>query len=328
MNYLTLFSLLASSLLSTFGIAHGCQAPQKQPKVIFHFDVNRTILADDPAGGKTIQDAILHSLADAYKDRWDARVQEPISYGDYVKEYVMPETPENAKDKAAKIALKKARNEKVNQFLTYLQEYNHPSYAKAQDEFTRMNEKLTTSNSIVFDSFYNAVHYLKEKGIPHTVILRTFGEDLPRVTADINKKLKIEFFTTTGHFKEGKLYVNGVCLETPAQQYAFFKTHEGNCALQDNFHDWNKTGELQESSKQFALDLTDSDAISLFSDDNINPALHSKKNIVNPVDAKTGVSLSVPELIKLGHLMVVDTVQAVLDEDYYIKPVQRLLERK
>lgn len=327
MKFIFLSSLIASILTFASGL-NAQQAPQKLPKVILHFDVNRTILADDPAGGKTVQDAILHSLADAYKDRWDSRVHAPISYGDYVKEYLLPETSEIKKDKAAKAALKKERNAKVNEFLSYLKANKHPFYAQAQDEFTRMNEKLTKSDSIVFDSFYNAVHHLRSKGIAHTIILRTFGEDLPRVTADINKKLKTEFFKTQGHFKNGKLYVNGVCLETPAQQHAFFKSHESNCAIQDNWHDWDKSGELQEHSKQFAVDLADANVITIFNDDNINPDPASKKNIVNPVDINTGKSLSVHELIKSGNLIVVDTVQAVLDDNYYIKPIERLLNRK
>ena len=271
-----------------------------------------------------MQDAILHSLADAYKDTWDSRVKEPISYGDYIKEYALPET---STDKAAKAALKKERNSKINDFITFLKDTNHPYYEKAHDEFTRMNETLTKSDSVVFNSFYTIVNHLTQKGIPFTVLLRTFGEDLPRVTQDINTKLKRTFFTVEGKFKDGKLLVGNTCLENPADQYAFFKSQTSHCALQDNWKDWDRNEELQEFSKKFALDLSDSNTVCVFFDDNINPNPESKKNIVNPVDAKTGKSLSVPALIASGNLVVVDTVKAVLDDHYFVKSVEKLLQK-
>ena len=48
---------------------------------------------------RTFDESIIYSLAYYYKDRWDERVSEPIYYGDYVKQYLVPG---QASDKAIK----------------------------------------------------------------------------------------------------------------------------------------------------------------------------------------------------------------------------------
>ena len=60
-------------------------------KLIIHMDVNKTIIAQDPAGGKTPYEILIHSFADSYKCCWDKRVLKDISYSDYVKKYLVPE---------------------------------------------------------------------------------------------------------------------------------------------------------------------------------------------------------------------------------------------
>ena len=60
-------------------------------KLVIHMDVNKTIIAQDSAGGKTPQEILIHSFADSYKDCWDKRVLKDISYSDYVKRYLVPE---------------------------------------------------------------------------------------------------------------------------------------------------------------------------------------------------------------------------------------------
>lgn len=327
MKLLTFLPAFSLSLAGLFSSIYTCQIPKNKPKVIFHYDLNRTLLADDPAGGKTVKDAILASIADAYHDRWADEVQEPIGYGDYVKEYVLPTTSENSKTKEDKAALKKARGEKVNQFLTHLQNTQHPSAADACQDYAQMTEVLNSSKSIVFKSFYESVAYLEENKFPYSIILRTFGEDLPRVTADINRTLKTEFFKTTGYFKNGTLYVNGVCFKTPQQQYEFFKNLQGNCAIQDDYQHWVAGEEQQSHGKPVPMDLSDADTVTAMADDNIVRKSKDGKNIVNPIDAKTGKSLPIEQLVDSGHLVVVNTVKAVIDPHYYVAAIKRVLRK-
>jgi hypothetical protein len=85
------YGLLSISFLAAISSAL-TPIPQEKPKptVILHFDVNRTILADDPAGGKTLHDVLVHSLADFYKDRWIPSLEKPLSYSEYIKQHVLP----------------------------------------------------------------------------------------------------------------------------------------------------------------------------------------------------------------------------------------------
>ncbi len=51
----------------------------------------------------------------------------------------------------------------------------------------------------------------------------------------------------------------------------------------------------------------------------------TKKNIIAPMDATTGDAISVEELVRSGQAVRVDTWEAIMDSDYYIKRLEEAL---
>lgn len=294
-------------------------AVKTDKKLILHFDVNRTILADDPAGGKTYKDTLYHSLADTYKDIWREDLKEPISYSAYVREYLLP-------GKNSDQELKKLRTEKISNFIEYLRINNHHFYEKVKEEFELMNHKLSGNKSLIFDSFYKLIDYLKLKNIDFSIALRTFGHDLERVMKEINTVLGKKCFESSAKFEQGILHVQNTDeLHSADQIYNFIKSNK--ClGIQDNWKEWSLNNQYQEYGKAFYIDSNDDQTISIFFDDNIIEDPQSLKNIVNPVDVKTGLSLNVANLIQSKNLVVVDTIQAILDDQYFINKIKPLIK--
>jgi hypothetical protein len=186
-----------------------------------------------------------------------------------------------------------------------------------------MMAKLQATDSIIFDSWYKLITHLRNQDQPHIILLRTFGDDLPRVIEDIHHHLGTVLFTTMGTFKDGKLYITTPgkeqCLETTQEIYTFIKNNNGHIAIQDDWKRWNMHHERKEYGKMFPIDLADTNATSIFFDDNII-AEQSETNIVAPLDM-AGNALDVPVLIARNTMVVVDTIEAILDDNYFIDKV-------
>jgi hypothetical protein len=289
------------------------------PKLLLHFDVNKTLIADDAAGGKTADQLLMHAMADRYYDRWDERVPEPISYLEYVREYLLP-------GKASDAGLGAAREAQVQRFLEFLREKNHFYTPWVERQYSSLKNKLAQSGTLVFTSFYRLLDYLDERKVDYTVLLRTFGSDLARVTRDVNAATESSFFNLKGRFKNKVLFVEAApmqerCIERVSEIYQFFKT-TSHIAIQDNWEDWMAHEGTQEYSKLFPIDLQDKSVVSLFFDDNVRVEPQSRANIVNPVDVHTNQPLNVVSLVENKNIFRVDAIDAILDDEYFIHLVE------
>lgn len=289
------------------------------PKLLLHFDVNKTLIADDAAGSKTTDHILMHAMAERFYDRWDERVPDPISYLEYVKEYLLP-------GKSSDLTLRAARDQQIQRFLEFLRERNHFYTPWAEKQFAQLKAKLAQSETLVFPSFYRLLSYMEERKLEYTVILRTFGSDLPRVIHDVNTATRSSFFALKGRFKNRTLFVEVAplqerCIERISDIYQFFKS-SSHLAIQDNWEDWMTHEEAQEHSKTFPIDLQDDSVISLFFDDNVKVEPNSRVNIVNPIDVHTNQPLNVVSLVESKNIFRVDAIDAILDDDYFIHLVE------
>ena len=78
--------------------------------------------------------------------------------------------------------------------------------------------------------------------------------------------------------------------------------------------------------KPFYVDREDKGTLSIFLDDNIsnnNPI----KNIIAPLDAATGELIPIEELIESGQAIRVDTLKAILNDEYYINHIQETIKK-
>jgi len=308
-------------MLSCVSVLVNAKNKATTPMLIVHFDINKTIMAEDPAGGKSLSDVLIGALAETYKDRWDSGVSDPITYKEYVELHLFPGQKGDGQ-------LKKLRKEQIVQFIEYLSANNHPLHQEVQQKFKTLHDKLNGSSSIVFTSFYRGLEYLKNHEVMHAIVLRTFGEDLDRIIDEIHTWVSPDFFSWRGEFKDGILTLVSlrsneiVRLETTAEIYEFLKTH-GNVAIHDDWKYWNKHGECKEFGKLFPIDAEDYNVISLFADDNAHP----QDGILNPRHPHTNESLDTQTLIDADYVRIVDPLQAIEQDDYFVDYFHAMLTR-
>ncbi len=297
-------------ILSIFTIiSSGANAADR---LIIHFDINNTLIASDRIENKSSENAICFLLAKKHVDYWDKTLSEPISYYDYVYNVVVPG---DSKDKD----LKKIRKQYLDRFIDDLREQQHPLYAKINEEFNTMNTKLSSLKGTVFASFYKLLKFLDAEQIQYSIILRTFGGDLDFIAAEINETLGTEFFAAKANFKNGALVTEFGTL-TDAESIYGFMTTSGNLMIQDDWNPWNLHHESSEYGKPFYLKPDDTSVFQIFFDDNIEID-DDVENIIGPKDVKTNLPIKVSEIIKTKNAVRVNTIDAILNDDYFTKHV-------
>jgi len=295
-------------------------------KVIINMDVNGTIIFGGSSGRRTPEQSAILALVDDYRSKWDETINEPISFS----EYINVKFPGSSAD----VQLKKKRDQAKFAFLTFLEETNHPLWEVAQKTYDKMVKQLELqqkSGNSVFNSFYKLIEYLEDNHINFSIILRSFGIDTDNVAAEVNKNLKTNFFKNRNDFR-GLLRLIDILpqeerLAHLQKIYNFIKTSE-NAGIRDDYNYWNSNSQHQPFSKPLLIDNNDSSVIQIFFDDNVKSDPGSLINIVNPIDAETGESLDVNELIQNHMIVQVNGVQALLDENYFVNAVKNLLNNQ
>ncbi len=288
------------------------------PKLILHFDINQTIIASDPSGNRNVESVINHSLAQRYKDLWNNKTTIKKSYYNYVFEDFLPGT---RKDKQ----LKAKRTKTLKNFVNYLKDTDSIFYPEANILFHQCLEKINSSNTIIFKSFYKLIDYLNEKKIPYSIIIRTFGNDIQKVTEEIEKNTSISFSRDKYNIADNQLFMNGVLIYNDMSSIYNFFVKSDHLAIQDNWYKWNQNEEISRFGKKFPISFRDNNTISLFFDDHVEEDYNSFHNVVAPIDVETNNLLDVHSLVKKKLIFKVNTVDAILDDNYFIKKVNDAL---
>ncbi|MCH9614338.1 MAG: hypothetical protein SP1CHLAM54_17040 [Chlamydiia bacterium] len=260
---------------------------------VINVDINRTIIALDSHQNYNYEDLIALSLAKTTYLCWDERVQTPISYYDYVYDYLLPGEQSDQ-------VLRKKRRSKIHHFLEDIRDL--PCYEALQTTFDQVMEKMETIQDAPFPSFLKFMDYLKDKDVH--LVFRTFGKDF--------EKLGLEFETPVqyGKFIEGALHFGGEIYHEPSEWHQIF-TSSRYFMIQDDFPYWHSHDEHASFGKPF-IAINSDECTSLFFDDNIVPNGEMERSIVMPFGASS------KELIDQGQLIPVDTLQAIMDDDYFI----------
>lgn len=288
--------------------------------ILLHFDVNKTLVAVDPASNQSIDQILNLLLADKFIYKWSSDIDQPISYKTYVEEHLYPGPSYDQN-------LKKKRRTLINEFVKFVQETHHPLENQVVESFYHLKKKL--DGNFIFPSFLNLINKAKEQNIQFCIILRTFGSDLDIVASSITEAFPDEAFTAKGYFQEGKLYLttetSEIVLNDMQEAYLYFKSHR-HIAIQDNWDEWNEHQESIEYAKRFPMDLDEKETLSLFFDDNILVDGDTDSNIVAPINIKTYEFYSIPQLIDQKILFRVDTFEAIMDDNYFIDLINQSLE--
>ena len=175
-------------------------------------------------------------------------------------------------------------------------------------------EKLKRQQTLVFPSFYRLIDHLERRGIPYTIVLRTFGRDLRPVMTEIHHLRPHIVFMTRGHFQNETLIIKGGHLRGPKAFFRFLKK-SGHAAIQDDYFWWRCHGRKSRYGKPFPFNRQDPETISLFFDDHAD-------RLVGPFDLTHNQWLETKIAIREGLLFPVDTIEALINDDYYIGLLQ------
>lgn len=295
------------------------EAPYQAPHLLIHFDINGTLTLKDSTktakDGKKVSNEymILSALAESTAAIWDPNYPN-MPFKDYVYTVLAPGDKNDAE-------VKEKRQNIIANFLPWLEEHHHPARFKVRHEYDllRKYQNMSESEFKVFDSFYTLIQKLIELDIPHTIILRTFGNDLNQVIDEIEhnpRELKIKFGTLI-NLKE-----TSVTVEKANTLFHTFLNSLEHIAVQDDWAKWAKDYEYAQSGKPFMYDSTGClgrKNLSLFFDDKITGKM---QDIVNPIEVS-----GKPTATKLkGRLTFhVNTTKAAIDEQYFVKKVLKAL---
>lgn len=288
------------------------------PHLILNFDINKTIIATDTVNNKTVEETLNELLALTYWDCWDSTIQNPISFANYVKEYLVPGYDHNPQ-------IQSLRRLHLSHFLDYLKKNSHPYYEVAHKEYQEALVSLKESKTQVFPSFYLLLDHLDKNQISYTIIFRSFGNEISLVTNEVNNTYKT-MFHRTAKFREGKLGFDDAetWIESPQEIYQALLKHT-HLAIHDDWFYWNKHDRSASKGKPFLIERDDPAVLSIFFDDNI--CNHTETNIITPYDVAKKEFIPINELIESGHAICVDTLQAINNKNYFIDLLHQTLEK-
>lgn len=287
------------------------------PHVVLYFDINKTLIASDKAGGKSVEDVLNELLSEKYEAVWDGSQDSPTSFRDYVHRILVPKTNANKNTR-------KQRQAYTQHFVDYLESQNHPLYETVLEDYEKAIATLTTSNGIIFPSFYALLTDLDQKGISYSVILRSYGEEIFEVRDEINAVHK-DIFRHSGKFRSGELLIDGREVVRDAESIYNTLRRIEHTAIHDDWAYWDANNMSTANGKPFYIDEKDNETLCIFFDDNIK-VNDSPKNIIAPLDAATGELIPVTKLVESGRAVRVDTLKAILETDYYINLVEDALQ--
>eukprot|EP00127_Corallochytrium_limacisporum_P005564 Clim_evm81s207 gene=Clim_evmTU81s207 len=189
-------------------------------KLVLHLDVNKTIVMSDPAGGKTVETVCQELLAETCwgmvvsngnaVQKWEAVSSFPnqkptgaSEYADPIKigsictykmwidsQYPYPKYS-STQEKTMLMAGVKDAKQKRTALVTKFTSEGEPG-DRYRPYFRRLMDSLTYKdgeeqrNFYVIEPFLHLLRYLDNTGVDYSVVLRTFGEDLPHVIRDLN----------------------------------------------------------------------------------------------------------------------------------------------
>lgn len=286
------------------------------PHLMLYFDINETLIASDKAGKKSVEDVLNGLLAKKYSARWECSLKEAMTFDDYIHDILIPGDKDDRE-------LRQKRRDHLHHFVDYLREQEHSLYPVVKSKYDEAKNILKQSNSMVFPSFFLLINYLDQKQISYSIILRTFGDEVLDVKNEIETNQKMKF-DAVGKFREGKLHLDDdIILETPSEIYGRLQ-NIGHAAIHDDWKYWDDHEMASTHSKPFYIDPVDTETLEIFFDDNIrDDGLF--KNIIAPIDVKTGKLIPVKQLIESRQAVRVNTLEAILNDRYFIELIEEAL---
>jgi len=217
------------------------------------------------------------------------------------------------------IAEDKAGGETPADFIEKLIERAKKQGRKVDDDVLNViNQKLATREEgaavFIFPSLFRLLDQLDMEKVPYRIMFRTFGSDIVDITTEIKRQRPgVEFAHI--EFKEPNC-------DAMKQRQIFSSNYldEQWVTVQENYEHWDAHGRNAKSGKQLCLNPNPR-IFDIFLDDCV-----SRKDLIHVVDSD-GVTMEKIDAIARGHLVDVDTLDAMYDDDYFIKQLVKASAR-
>jgi hypothetical protein len=339
--------------------------------LVLHLDVNRTILADDTAAGFSLQDTLALILAENYRYKWkdeELSFQDYISslipgphYGPIKKQrqiilkdfiYLLKNCSFRTDSSTDFSKLKESHHQGVQESIQkinlvkiqVLEDLIKLKHEQAEDfdalrekiinDFEAMEAKFLQEQHSIFPSFFRLIEWLREKkDVNFHLILRTFGDDAPRISFEVTKKFPTEKFTHKGFYLNGKWEIALIdesqtnTLEKAQDVYRFLKSKNyQHLMIKDDWKEWNAQEEHQKHGKRFLVKLNAKHTHAILFDDNLVLDPETEKNIITAVNIKNDEMIPIPSLLEKKIVVRTDQMRAILDNEYFVKVVQDSLK--
>ena len=281
---------------------------RQQKRLHLHFDVNKTIIATDAVQGKNLDTTINSIIAECTRAPWDGKNIQ--SYYAYITDQIAQENPNLSKIDEG---FKSKRSECLKAFPEYLKQCPE-CLAKYEQEKAQMMHVLAGQQLAIFPSFYKTIEWL-DTFYPqkYAIYLRTFGTDLPEVVAAIHKNTSLRFSNHATNL--------GAKTPRPKLLHALADPDGNHWALRDDYDYWKSKNFQATGGKPFFVNRDDPNTLYMFFDDNADDP---EKPIINSI-SPNGKSENAAKLLNTGHIVAVNPKEAILDNDYFINKIKRLL---
>uniref|UniRef100_A0A8C3K548 Uncharacterized protein n=1 Tax=Calidris pygmaea TaxID=425635 RepID=A0A8C3K548_9CHAR len=218
---------------------------------------------------------------------------------------------------------------------------------RPHDVFSVQGEP-SKSYHLILPSFFRLLDALHREGRDFAVVFRTFGTDLPRALQAVGcalagqhpqfpalREVALPVDLTPGQIRCSKREVvltrgaeRLASREDGRKLYDYFSSLEGVGGFQDHFDWWARNQFSSQGGKPLWIDPHDPDIHHIFIDDNIR--LDDADTIVHPLVFSERGSSS-PRRVPTSELYDVclvqtDLLEAIADEDYFLRCVRRCEE--
>ena len=246
-----------------------------------------------------------------------------------------------------------APGESVREFYeTMKNAYELPSEQDRQ-EFEMAFPELKGKCYFILPSFFKLVNSLRKQGRSFSIVFRTFGDDVHKVTDEFSAFISgVHPMFSLEKAAKGKVYQEKAgeifgCLERSDEEtalhigvtdpkkkaeaeqtlvgteaiYEFIKEKslEGtHVSLRDDYKYWASKAEESWAGKLHMVELSDKKVHSIFIDDNVEK---DYAHIVHVLDLETGEEISFEKSINKW-MVKADPVSALLDPDFFIKAIE------
>lgn len=298
------------------------------PHLILFFDVNGTMILEDSTKKESPEYMLNNALAKNTFANWEGQTEAEekicrISFKQYVDHVLVPGDKSDA-------AIKRQRQDRISGFVDWLSQSSHDCKDQVLDDYSKIREKFTNPstgevNFTIFNSFYHMLDTLREKEIPFTIVLRSFGHDLRSVVREIQDHPSGITINRWAKFEQTTFTIEQIgTVEKVEDIFDLFLSSPSHFAVQDDWKRWNLDGELGRSGKPFIYDASGSrgrENLSLLFDDNVTGEMH---DIVCPCEI-SGQNEPIHSLYG-KQVFAVNTRDAALDDHYFTDRVLQAIK--